>query len=59
MDLLSSTQAELFGITTPEEFLDYFCKFYEIESTSKIVKCCDNQGAISRVNWTQNKFACP
>jgi hypothetical protein len=37
MDLLSSTQAELFGITTTEEFLDYFCKFYEIESSSKNV----------------------
>ncbi len=38
---LSSTQAELFGIAAPNEFLSHFMKFHKIESTSK----CRQQGS--------------
>jgi hypothetical protein len=33
--VLSSTQAELFGIAAPNEFLSHFMKFHKIKSTSK------------------------
>jgi hypothetical protein len=52
-EYLSSTWAELFSITSPNEFLHHFMKFHGIESTSKVVKAVDNHAAISRVNRTQ------
>jgi hypothetical protein len=55
--VLSSTRAELFGIAAPNLFLFHFMKFYQIESTSKCVKCVDNRASISRVNQTQHKHS--
>jgi hypothetical protein len=53
--VLSSTQAELFGVAAPNLLLFHFMKFHQIESKSKCVKCIDNQAAISWVNQTQHK----
>jgi hypothetical protein len=53
--VLSSTQAELFGIVVPNLLLFHFMKFHQIESKSKCMKCIDNRAAISRVNRTQHK----
>jgi hypothetical protein len=44
---LSSTWAELFGIAAIDKFLHHFCKFHNIESTSQVIKCCDNKVAIA------------
>jgi hypothetical protein len=55
--VLSLTRAELFGIAAPNLFLFHFMKFYQIESTSKCVKCVDNKASISRVNQTQHKHS--
>ena len=55
--VLSSTQAELFGIAAPNEFLSHFMKFHKIESTSKCVKCVDNKAAITQVNRMQHKYS--
>jgi hypothetical protein len=56
-DTLSSTQVELFGIAVIDELLHHFCKFYDIESTSRVIKCCDNKAAIARVNRTRRKHS--
>jgi hypothetical protein len=56
-DVLSSTQAELFGIGAPNEFLFHFMKYHNIESPSKCMKAVDNCAAISRVNRTQHKHS--
>jgi hypothetical protein len=56
-NVLSSTQAALFGITAPNELLFRFMKYYKIKSTSKCVKCVANRAAISRVNQTQGLIA--
>jgi hypothetical protein len=55
--VLSSTQAELFGIAAPNELLSHFMKFHKIKSTSKCVKCVDNKAAITQVNRTQHKYS--
>jgi hypothetical protein len=56
--VLSSTQAELFGIAAPNaELLQHFMKFHKIESMSKCVKAVDSQAAILRVNQTQHKHS--
>ena len=56
-DTLSSTRAELFGIAAIDELLHHFCKFYNIESTSRVIKCCDNKAAIAQVNRTRRKHS--
>ncbi len=56
-DFISSTWAELFGIGAIVEFLHHFCHFHGIQSTSCIIKCCDNRAAISRVNKILQKHA--
>jgi hypothetical protein len=47
LDTLSSTQADLFGIAAIDKLLHHFCKFYNIESTSCVIKCCNNKAAIA------------
>jgi hypothetical protein len=54
-DFISSTWAELFGIGAIMELLHHFCNFHGIQSTSCIIKCCNNRAAISRVNKTLQK----
>jgi hypothetical protein len=56
-DTLSSTWAELFGIAAIDELLHHFCKFYNIKSTSRVIRCCDNKAAIARVNHTRRKHS--
>ena len=56
-EFLSSTRAELFGVGAIVEFLHYFCKFYNIESTSRVMKCCDSRAAISQINKTLQKYS--
>jgi hypothetical protein len=55
--VLSLTRAVLVGIAALNLFLLHFMKFYQIESTSKCVKCVDNRASISRVNQTQHKHS--
>jgi hypothetical protein len=57
LDTLSLTRAELFGIAAIDELLHHFCKFYNIESTSHVIKCCDNKAAIARVNHMRRKHS--
>jgi ribonuclease HI len=57
-DLLSSTRAELFGISAVLEFLYQFCVFANLsESTSKVILWVDNKAAITKVNRTRKKGA--
>ena len=56
-EFLSSTRAELFGIGAIGEFLHFFCEFHNIESKSRVIKCCDNRAAISRINKTLRKYS--
>jgi hypothetical protein len=56
-EYVSSTHTELFGIGAVVEFLYQFCHFYKLDSSSKVVMCCDNQAAISHINWMLRKHS--
>ena len=57
-DLLSLTQAELFGIAAKIEFLYQFCRYSNISVTkSQLVAFVDNRAAIKRVNHTHGKHS--
>lgn len=59
-EFLIYTWAELFGVCAIVEFLHYFCEFHNIESTSWVIKCCDNciRGMVKvsgiRTTWNAN-----
>jgi hypothetical protein len=57
-DLLSSTRAELFGVSAVLEFLFHFCLFSNLSaSTSNVVLWVDNRAAITKVNRTRKAGA--
>jgi hypothetical protein len=57
-ELLSSTRAELFGISAVLEFLYQFCAFAKLSaSTSKVILWVDNKAAITKANRTRKKGA--
>ena len=57
-DLLSSTRAELFGISAVLEFIYHFGVFANLNaSTSKVILWVDNKAAITKVNRTRKTGA--
>jgi hypothetical protein len=57
-DLLSSTRAELFGVSAIFEFLFHFCKYSNLlSSTSRVILWVDNRAAITKVNRTRKAGA--
>ena len=57
-DLLSSTRAELFGVSAVLEFLFHFCTYSNLlSSSSRVILWVDNRAAITKVHRTQKAGA--
>ena len=57
-DLLSSTRAELFGVSAIFEFLFHFSKYSNLLSSSSwVILWVDNRAAITKVNRTRKAGA--